>query len=354
MKILHDTEDRFHGIDAPGGYEWTYFDGLSEDGELGFVAIWFRGIPMSPYYTAAIDRSTKNPSSHAPVPSDYCAFTISVYHKGKCVFSALHERPRDLFAGSTDSADVRLASNSVHSNIAPDGTKSFYLTMDTELPYQLSRLVGDITVTSSPQELGNLTTDYDDATASGHYWVPAALDGTFTARLDIWKLGRGMKKYRFSGRCYHDRNFGTEPLHHLPVNWHWGRLHFDSKTFVYFNIVPDAAGEEHFQQVLLLEDGKLIARHEQFVMEELPRKRHWTTLSYPSGITARDEPMRFDVSAVSLLDSGPFYHRMLSRITVQDSSGTSLIGTGITEFLRPSRLGIGAFRPFVKFRMRRR
>jgi carotenoid 1,2-hydratase len=352
MTILPDTEDRFHNVTAPGAYEWSYFDGLSEDGEWGFVAIWFRGIPMSPNYTAAIDRHFSRPTGTPPDPADYSAFNFNIYHRGRRIYYALHERPRELWAGSASTPDLRLAGNTVHAGVGPGRERIYLLAVDTELPWQRSRVVGDIRIDAPWSDLSAISTRYDPD-AQGHFWVPAALDGRFTAQLDLWRRGRGVDKLRFSGRAYHDRNFGTRPLHHIPGAWEWGRVHSKRDLFVYFMLAAEPDRESPFRRLILLRDGALLASESEVEPESFPGHRHWTGLAWPEATAAEGRRLAFRATPRGALDSGPFYHRHLSDFHVTLDGEQVIDAPGIGEYLLPARLGIGFFRPFVRFRVRR-
>lgn len=357
MTILHDSEDYFHNLVSPGSYEWSYFDGLSEDAEWGFVAIWFRGCPMSPYYTAAIDHYFRNPSSAPPDPGEYVAFNFNLYHRGRRIYYALHEQPRSLWHDELHRSDIKLAGNTVRFGYPRQGGKTTLLGIDTRLSYQMSHIVGDIDIDWRQQDLDSLTSDYV-RTETGHFWVPAALDGKFTAQLDLWRLGRRTRPLHFNGRAYHDRNFGTAPLHHLEAAWHWGRVHSDEHTFVYFAVLPEREGRsERFQRMILLSNGMLAGKADSFDLYDSPRSPHWSTLPYPRVVKGENGgavPLDFIAQQAYTVDSGPFYHRLISEFTVR-MSGLPMIDSapGITEFLRPARLGVAPFRPFVKFRVRR-
>jgi carotenoid 1,2-hydratase len=352
MTILHEAEDRFHDLSTPGAYEWSYFDGLSEDGRWGFVAIWFRGIPMSPYYSAAIDRHRDNPSSIAPDPLDYVAFNFNLYDRGKRVCYALHERPRALFETDYETSRVRLGGNVLDAAVEDDGRRIHRLRIDTRLPFQRSRVEGEIVVKSSRQDLGRIV-QASPGSYEGHYWVPAALDGTFAADLRIGRW-RGSERISFAGRAYHDRNFGTEPLYDLPGDWQWGRLHSGPYAFVYFQVARGDPARE-FRSALLLKDGALVAHSGRFVLAAEGRRPHWMTLPYFDALSgdSGSDGLRFDVRPLGMLDSGPFYHRFLSEVRLEIPEGGEIRGRGIGELLRPSRLRVAVFRPFVRFRVRR-
>ncbi|HVZ38617.1 MAG TPA: hypothetical protein VHI13_05030 [Candidatus Kapabacteria bacterium] len=353
MIVDAPSEDRFHDLQAPGSYEWSYFDGLADDGETGFVAIWFRGCPMSPYYGAAIGRGSRRPE-RAPLPADHCAFSISLYRRGRRLFSILEEGPGREFVHRD--ADVRYGTNAVRSDTAANGMRCHIINVDAALALGRARLVGDIEINALPSErIAGPGGRVMIQERGGHFWVPASLDGRFTARLDLWRAGRGMQKLRFSGRAYHDRNAGSEPLSALGADWHWGRLHAGDRTFVWFQVRRDDAASPSFGRLLLLERGAPIAGADAWRLGEPAPKAHWSTLPRPRSIrgVAHDGRLAFNAVPRFVVDSGPFYHRMIARIVVEHD-GAFFEGDGITEYLRPSRLAVAAFRPFVKFRVRRR
>lgn len=351
MIILHPSEDRFHNLQEQGSYEWTYFDGISEDGEHAFTAIWFRGIPMSPYYTAAIDSDTRDAS-----PGKFCAFAFGLYRNGKRIASGLEEGPEEWFFGDTHSPDAKFRENTLHSAQHPNGTTAFHIAVDIRRPLLAGRILGEIELKFPEHDTPNGVEAYQ-AGPGTHYWVPAAPDGSFSAALDLVGRGRSSQKIRFSGRAYHDRNLGTEPLHTADVDWHWGRVHFDSRAFVFFDIRSRAekTGSElaPFQRLLVYENGKLVDQEEGVACVTERWRNHWGTLPYPAAIRSGDAAsIIFTAINHGQFDSGPFYHRMAAQFSLRTASG-SVQAPGMTEYMRPSRLGISAFRPFVKFRLRR-
>lgn len=359
LLLLDPSEDRFHNLSERGSYEWTYFDGLSEDGELGFSAIWFRGIPMSPWYSAAIDRDPQN-----ALPEQHCAFAFGLYNRKGRIASALEEGPESFFSGDTNSPDVRFRENSLYASPGKGGETGYHIRLNIRRPLLQSRIQGEITLQFPSHDLSGTAVPYDPA-AGKHFWVPAAPNGSFNAAIDITGIGRTASRYRFQGRAYHDRNFGVEPLHHLNVHWHWGRLHFGSKAFVFFEVSSAGEGSNEqskkseeknsFRRLLLFDGGKLIESSEDGDFASTAWRNHWATLPYPQAVrgSALQSDLRFSARTVSLLDSGPFYHRTAADVEVLHR-GEKETGIGMTEYLRPARLGFRIFRPFVKFRVRRK
>lgn len=351
LHVLSPAHDHFHDLAIPGSYEWSYYDGLSEDGEWGFVAIWFRGCPMSPWYTAAIDRSARNPHREHPDPIDHVAVNFALYHRERRIFHLLRaSRGSDWRAIGPD---VRLGRNGLHTMGLPDGRRRTSMTLD--LHRLGSRLVGEIDLVAPIVGATEGSGDVGE-TSRGHFWVPIEPGGDVAARLELRISGMRTRPIRFSGRSYHDRNVGTDPLHHLQADWFWGRLHAGGRTFIYYAVLPDDLSLPSFKRVMLFEEGTPVQEVADFDFVEGARRRHWSTLSCADELRGRraDGASVFTARRRAFLDSGPFYHRMLSDIIVQEENGRELRGIGMCEYLRPDRLGIAAFRPFVKMRVSRR
>ncbi|MCB0712034.1 MAG: hypothetical protein KDD67_06860 [Ignavibacteriae bacterium] len=347
MTILDSSQDHFHAIDLPGAYEWTYFDGLSTDGEHGFTAIWFRGVPMSPRYSAAIEKNLAK-----ALPADFSAFALSLYHRGKPIGRSLVEGPSTLFEGSLTSPDARFGENRLFGERYSDGSTSFRITVDQPLPLSLKRMVGEIDLRFPPCDsssaIGSLQPEVES-----DYWIPSGLGGQFSAAVDIVGPGGKPNRLRFNGSAYHDRNFGYKPLQWMDVDWHWGRLQTGNQTLIYFSIEPRPRSKSlPFSRVMLFNGGKLVRLAQEFEFS-LQQKNHWTSLPYPSRIELRSkDALRVTITTESLIETGPFYHRTSSHISF-GWEGMGGEGIGVGEYLRPSRLRVGFFRPFVKFRAKR-
>lgn len=349
MEILDRSHDRFHLIDEPGGYEWTYYDGFSGDGSVGFTAIWFRGVPMSPNYSRAIERGG--------VPVDHAAFAFHLYRDRRTVASWLVEGDgRGLFS-EDPGAPLRFGGGSLWLEQGSGGELNARIAVDGRSPVLGRRVEGEIDLRFPAVDLGDLAGGQIDRSRSDHYWVPSSPVGTFSAALDLSGRLRGRDRLRFTGEAYHDRNLGFSPLMTHDVDWIWGRLHSREHTLIFFSVVPDGgtADDLEIRQVLLISDGRL-RREAKDLHLDVDRAPHWATLRYPSTITGTadgDDRLRLRVDRPHLLESGPFYHRMIASIEAEWGEDR-LAGEGTIEYFRPDRLRIAPFRPFIRTRVRRR
>lgn len=355
MKILDNSHDYFHLIDDPGGYEWTYYDGFSEDRSIGFTAIWFRGVPMSPNYSAAIDRGRG-------IPSNFAACAFHLYADGKNVASWLVEgEGGDRFSLRPDEP-IQLGGARLYLNREIGGATSARIAIEGITPLMRRSVVGEINLRFPHGDPGIAPDGSDvDRSLAEHYWVPAAPHGTFDAAFDVKSLLGSKSSYRFSGDCYHDRNFGFAPIQTEDVDWIWGRVHDRDQTLIFYYVAR--RGEPSLEErdtplrltfATLVKEGRVVAQTEGLQLRAIYAP-HWTSLPFPRSLICRsdgDLSLKFDVTTSDLLESGPFYHRSSARIFYEWGEQTGS-GVGTLEYLRPSRLGVSIFRPFVRFRVRK-
>jgi hypothetical protein len=109
--------------------------------------------------------------------------------------------------------------------------------------------------------------------------------------------------------------------------------------------------EIEFSQLLLFKNHELLYQSKNFDFIMSHSKKSWT-LKYPSRILISNDDIKVEVNESYKPESGPFYHRFVSDFKIYFKNNL-VSGKGITEFLKPKRLGIKSFRPFIKFRVRR-
>ena len=343
MIILDSSHDHFHSIDLPGAYEWSYFDGLSDDGKHGFTAIWFRGVPMSPWYSGAIEKNL--PES---LPTNYTAFAFHLYQNGKRIGAALVEGDEHLFEGSRTTSDAAFGDNLLRSERHSSGLIAYRMKIDQRIPLSFSRMVGEIDLNFSPCKAPGITGELNPERDS-HYWVPVGVDGEFSASVNLVRPGRRPLYIRCKGKAYHDRNFGYEPLQHIDVDWYWGRLHINGMTLIFFLIQPRNGDARHtFTRAFLFEKNQLVRTAEN-IEYSVETSRHWATLPLPSRLTLGNNELQAVATTHAPLESGPFYHRIIADIEFT-WDGRKEKGKGVVEYLRPSRLRRRIFHPFIKFR----
>ncbi|MBC8136673.1 MAG: hypothetical protein H8F28_12360 [Fibrella sp.] len=358
MRILFGPEHDGLHIDPnePNGYEWWYFDAISDDERYVLVVIFFLGTPMSPYYKAVVDG--KN-----PLPKDWCGVFVSLHEKTARGYvekgyaynvyseSDLNRQPNrwapfGLVIGTSGFNNWAPSSKSKPKHrwqIEVNESGLWFGTIQARLMFE----------SRSPAELSEIEGD------EHHNWVCVApackVEGSV-------RLGSG-EWVDFSGIGYHDHNFGTLPWSQTR-SWLWGRGRLVNKdgvplhTVFYWNHVAPSTGEVPHNQgaffLLLDSQGRTVYR----------TASAWGGNSYawgersgryglPSmhGIDLESETTRADGVCFSnslqvplfdsFLSESPFYERGVSqfKLTVEkDSEETEYTGSGIAEVFEPARL----------------
>ena len=301
--------DGHHRVTAPGGYEWWYFDAESPDGRDRFVAILFEGFVFHPGYLRRDAAFRKQPTKVPPVtgrdfPCAYCC----TYRDGKIVRQFMTQVKPDAFDASPDEPRVRVGDCTLEPvdgglRLKLSGTPWHLTARGPQLDVKRT-LTADVTfrptLENDPAERVFLSREM---TGEHHGWIPAAPRCEVTGTVD----GKP-----FSGRGYHDHNYGTGPLDAGLKRWIWGRvLTDDGTTSFHVAEARDAKlpREEHFFR--LTAGG----------FEELPTKGlklNWSRksgafLPYPAAV---DFPGKLSLTSPTIVDASPFYLRLTYRATL--------------------------------------
>ncbi len=194
------------------GYRWWYVDAMSDDGQHGLTIIGFIGSVFSPYYFSARKRGDVAAENH-------CAINVALY--GKTNRWAMTER------------NAR--------NVSRDA--QIFTVGPSSMSWQGEDLVIDINERCMPlpralkgqvrlqaQHFYNAAVALDKE--SKHFWQAVASDALVHLEFENPKLS-------WSGRGYHDMNWGVEPIEKGFKNWRWLR----AKTSIGTQVLYD--GEQH-------------------------------------------------------------------------------------------------------------
>lgn len=318
---------------APGGYEWWYLDGLSSDGEWGFVIIFYHGNPFSPAY---IREESGND------PRDYPALSVSLYRKGKTEFYSFQEFNRDDFSSAESPFSIRIGNNRL------DLTES-----NGELHYTVEL---DITLSSGHHLKGNLsmhgkTVEFPlDKLAKGedlHTWnllLPAA---QYTAEFEL--NGRTtIETIAFEGMGYHDHNTGNEPMKDSFRDWYWGRYHTRKYTFLYY-VMNGHTRRQYKGWLIDNEKNTVHSRFDDATISDY--RRSILGLRPASSLIFSDGNTVVNVRQESPVDSGPFYQRYFSSMILRTRDEVAA-ATGISEYIVPERIYNKRFWWMIHMRLR--
>jgi carotenoid 1,2-hydratase len=326
--------DAWHRVTAPGGYEWWYFDAEQTGGELRIVIILFQGFVFHPGYLRAYDSFRRRPTRRPPpLPADYpCAYFV-VYRGDKIVAQFMTQHPASTFAASAGRADVSVGPNRL--TTSDDGTMSLSV---TGVPWELTTrgpktldgqlLRGSFQFRPRFDHPAMERTFFDRSWAGAdHHWVVAHPLCDVKGEIET-HLGT----FSFSGRGYHDHNFGTGPIGPGLHRWIWGRVLLADHAAMFHYALPKARPPElHVVEADAFGVRELVG--ESFTADW--DRRTSTFLRYPAAIDAGPLRLRHP----RLVDASPFYLRLAYDAEIRGETGVAFCEVAYPHRLRWPVLG---------------
>jgi len=336
MKIISDIDqDCRSPYKVHGGYEWWYFDMLSNNG-LSVVIIFYDGNPFSRRYLQAEERGDK------PSPSDFPGITISICRDGKPLFYSFEEVLPDQAEFSENEPSGRVRENSFRLSRESDHHYIYTIQLRQKLPNG-EHLFGTLKLGFNPRETPDLETDsIQSGSSSLHEWnlvVPrAAVTGT---------LMLNGTRSDFNGTGYHDHNRGQTPLKATFEEWYWGRYHFDTGMLIYYLMYEEGGWIE--KAWLLDKEGKVKTNKIAAHLED--REYNLFGLLAARKIRFESEHGQLLLQKERRVDNGPFYQRY-EGVLLGTLGETPIRGDGFSEYIRPPRINASIFRPLVDMRIK--
>ncbi|MDT9546211.1 MAG: carotenoid 1,2-hydratase [Chlorobium phaeovibrioides] len=343
------SQEVWHDIQEPGAYEWWYFD--AEDAERGIsvVAIWFAGFPFSPSYTEEYDRWRADGASPPPHPSNYAGFSFQLYENGRETINFIREGGASLFTGSKTGAEVAFENN----RFVHDPLKDEYrLDIDFTFPARRKRVQGTLHFIQCRRLNFNKKDGNHEGAGPCHQWHLSVPKAEVRGGLEITESEGIGRSVEIQASGYHDHNLGTMPMQEYISRWYWGRAFSDRVDLVYYVIF---FRDPSFPPLTLLmlndnQSGGALVRDKAEFRESRFCRGIFAPL-HGRVLDIHDGDVRMRINQKQVLDSGPFYLRFSSDISL-DFNGSSLTGIrGISEFLNPDRLQSPLMRFFIRSRI---
>ncbi len=351
MNITTDsTQEVWHKLDDPGSYEWWYFDAEDKIQGISVVFIWFAGFAFSPFYLSHYDdwRSSVRPDS--PRPDQYAGFSFQLYEHGREIVNFIREGHDGEFGVEPSDIGARFEKNSFVYDCSKD---EYRLTVDFVFPARKKHVRGSFTF--KPGYRYDFHRENGSMPGNGHrhQWllsVPKAdVDGELL--VDDTASGKRLGMH-IRGNGYHDHNLGTIPMHEYFSRWYWGRAFSGRFDLVYY-IIHFQGKESEPLAIAMLNDNETgrqrvlekIRFREEGSMRGLFAPVHGRSLHIEEGAVS------IDVSHLQVLDTGPFYLRYASNVSLTvDGERFDHIG-GMSEFLDPGALKSRFMRFFTSCRI---
>lgn len=309
------------------GYEWWYFDAISDDGRDAIVVIFLDNFIFSPRYNAACHKNPEDKKAHFP------AVAFFYYRDGKCLYRAINEFGASQFEASETRPECRIGDSHFEFTAAPYGAG--YLIEIKAFMSNNRRLAATLEWLSVECDL---LPDKQFINDGSHSWNMVAPRSDVTGKIEIKRDdGRNLDTINFRGTGYHDHNFDNRWLPVTVREWQWGRAHFADATAVFYRY-QEIGAEKPTTKLFTVQNGVLKER--QIIFEEhLNFSRDKFGIKYPQRIRyVTQGGLRLRVKQTHVIDSSFFYLRFLSEMNLTFRDGTPRKTMGITEHLSPKVL----------------
>jgi carotenoid 1,2-hydratase len=324
--------DVWHPEKDTKGYEWWYFDALSDDGKDGIVIIFLDNFIFSPRYNSLNQQLVRNNLTEFEKSRKIPALAFVYYKNGKPIYRAINEFGIDEFVASPETPECRIGNNSFYFESAPYGS-GYVLSINLKLPKKrvLKAKFEWLSIESDlfPQQKTN-----DN---NKHFWNLVAPRSDVTGRITIKnKSGNKIDEIKFRGTGYHDHNIDSRWLPNTVSDWQWGRSHFPDSTVVFYRY-NEIGIKETITKLFLIKDENLLQQDAKYEVQEYGRDKFG--LKYPKRfrITTEDK-IKLRVKQQNIIDSSFFYLRFLSEMTITLRDGKPRKTIGFTEHLAPKTL----------------
>jgi carotenoid 1,2-hydratase len=322
----------------PGGYRWYYFDATSEDGELHFVVIFYRGNPFSTRYISALEDA----SAANPLPGAYPAISISVYEKGEPIYYSFAEFEEADF--TVDKSKLRVGPHKIKVDEGEE-YPAYTLHLDEQLPCG-DQLKAELQFKGKAGEV-SIRSDH----GGRHRWHLVEARAEVSGHISLSPAGSPNRDIAFSGMGYHDQNAGREPMKEHFLDWYWGRFHFPSATLIYYVMNKVNAKKETNAWLLDPETGEV--REELREVELNDKSRSLFGLRSFRRLNLSFQQSQVQVQQTNCVDNGPFYQRFLSEAFLSKPAEGGLESAGgMSEYIYPERIHTRVFWPLVNMRIR--
>ena len=323
FSVISSVElDVHHPSKPKAGYEWWYFDAISDDGRDAVVIIFLENFIFSPRYNSAAQSGNIN--------RRFPALAFFHYRDGKAMHRVINEYDESEFTSSESTPYCRIGEN-IFTVVEEKGGLKYIvdlaLTEKNHRPFK-AHYEFDL------MEHSVLSRD-SDRNHDAHEWnLVAPKCKVFGYSTTSENEGLSFRR-DFRGTGYHDHNIDSRWLPETVRTWDWGRVHLDDATVVFYDFV-DLSGK---RVTKLVTSRNGVGTITNVAVEERGTKRDVFGLSYPREIVfTGDDGLILSVVNSAPVDSSFFYLRFVNDVSVTTPAGKTFEGRALTERLVPHAL----------------
>lgn len=315
--------DVWHPEKDAKGYEWWYFDALSDDGNEAVVVFFLDNFVFSPAYNSLTDDNLDK-----KIPA-----VVFIYYKdGKPAYRAINEFAPEDFEANTETPECSIANNNFRLKSAPYGS-GYVLEINVKLKKD-QHLTANFEWLSIETDLNPAT---DNQAQANHFWNLVSSRSDVTGRISVTNQnGTKDDEVNFRGTGYHDHNRDNRWMPETIREWQRGHCHFPDTTAVFFRY-EEMNSSRPETKLFLTRDYQISEKRVSFEVSET--SRDILGLKYPKRIKMNsDDGVEVEINQGKPIDSTFFYLRFLSEITLKLADRKPRKTIGITEHLDPKTL----------------
>ena len=314
--------DVHHPSKPKAGYEWWYFDALSDDGRDAVVIIFLENFIFSPRYNSA--------TQSGKIANRFPALAFFHYRDGKAIHRVINEFDESEFVSSESIPSCRIGKN-IFSLVEEKGGLKYIIDLDlTEKSNRPFKAHFEFDVFESDVIVGTSERNH-----AAHEWnLVAPRCKVFGYSTTSENDGLSFRR-DFRGTGYHDHNKDSRWLPETVGTWDWGRVHLDDATVVFYDFI----GLDGDRVTKLVTSRNGVGTITNAKVEERGTKRDVFGLSYPREIVfTGDDGLILSVINSTPVDSSFFYLRFVNDVSVTTPAGKTYEGRALTERLVPHAL----------------
>ncbi|REJ78688.1 MAG: hypothetical protein DWQ47_04360 [Acidobacteria bacterium] len=331
---------------GPKGYEWWYFDALSDNERDAIVVIFLDNFIFSPRYNNLNRKLDKN-GAEGERDRLFPAVAFFYYRDGKPFFRCINEFSEESFSADPEWPHCEINGSSFRYEETPYGDR--YLVEITSPLRRKKTLKASFEWLSVESDLA----PGDAVEGDGHSWNLVSPRSDVTGSIFVLDNdGKKTEKLNFRGTGYHDHNRDRRWLPSAVDKWLWGRVHFSDSTAVFYDY-NGREGSERDSSLYIADGSGIVCRRADFEIQET--RRDVFGLKYPSRLRITTEDgIKLRLKDTKAIDSSFFYTRMLFDGTLSVRDGVPRRSLGIGEFLVPGKLRNRFFDPLINMRIGRK
>jgi carotenoid 1,2-hydratase len=343
------ASDVWHPGKPPGGYEWWYFDALSDDGREAIVIIFLDNFIFSPRYNS-LNRQLKRRPAEEARESGIPAVAFTYYRDGKPLYRSVTEYSAEDFSADPEWPHCEIGKSFFSYDSAPYGS-GYAVNVFADIGSK-QRLSASFEWLSVESDLVPVAEESTRTVAPGHSWNLVAPRSDVTGKILIENHRKEHSdEIHFRGTGYHDHNIDTRWLPEAVSRWNWGRIHFADATAVFYDY-RGCDPSESCSRMYIVRDDRIFEEEAEF--EVLETGRDVFGLKYPKLFVVRaGGGADLIVEQKTVIDSSFFYTRFLCDASLSLDDKVARHSCGISEYLVPASLRKGWFDRLIDMRISR-